>query len=127
MSTNKRAVHAVRGFSLPLRQVRRAIQEGSLIWVVENETFRDTTPQEAWEVRAREARAKEYKRNLDEKGEPVWGTTGEVGGCRFIRPATTDYRSPRAAYEAMYEKDQVLFVKTCHWPREAGKYAESCA
>lgn len=43
----------------------------------------------------------------------------EVPGLRFISPATP-FEYPREAYE---ELGSPLAVRTCRWPREAGKFA----
>ena len=118
MTNNSRVTHAVRGYTMKFGQVQKRIAENScFVWVKYGETFRDATIAEAAQMRKEQA----TQRNV---GLEVL-KSGEVGGCKWIPPATTTYRAPREAYEEMSEP--ILGVRKCSWPRKQTQSNQSFA
>jgi hypothetical protein len=55
MSQNTRVFHVARGFSLKHSQVKKAVLDGSLMWVVVGQSFRNATPAESFAARQKQA------------------------------------------------------------------------
>jgi len=84
----------------------------TITWDKEGETIRDTTDEERIAMRA----AQLEKTRKDESGPPILGMPQDLPNTKFIRPKTTKYRAPRAAYEDMVTP--ILGVQKCKWPRK---------
>lgn len=106
MSKNFRVPHFKSGFLMKYREVVAGIGNCALTWVEPGASWRYLTPQEAAEARNAQAAARELQ-------EQVLGR-GEVGGCKFVPPATTSYQPP---WDAIRENTAPIMVLKCRWPR----------
>jgi len=94
MSQNTRVFHETRGFSLKHSQVKKAVADGSLMWVVFGKTFRNATPAESFAARQIQA----------EEREPL--ALAECHGLKVIN-------LPHLYEERQLARDANLFAINC--------------